>query len=51
MYNESEEKEYFLENDPKVCNASVPDVLLKKYYAFMMTTTVLVGLLIFVITK
>jgi len=33
MYNESEEKECFLENDPKVCNASVPEVLLEKYYA------------------
>jgi len=37
MYNESEEKECFLENDPKVCNASVSEVqsevLLEKYYA------------------
>jgi len=32
MYNESEEKECFLENDPEVCNASVPEVLLEKYY-------------------
>jgi len=36
MYNESEEEEEcFLENDPKICNASVPEVsseiLLEKY--------------------
>jgi len=33
IYNESEERECFLENDSKVCNASVSEVLLEKYYA------------------
>lgn len=51
MCNELEE-ECFLENDPKVCNTSIHEVLLEKYYAvFTMTTTILVGLLIIAITK